>query len=205
MTAPDLKVDRRILRTRKLLWEALISLIEEKDYSEITIQDIADRANVNRVTFYLHYRDKQDLLVKSVEVIFDELVAETAPLTGEAFRLDVAPEGMTLVYRHIAGNAKFYRKLLGENGIPLLVDRLRKFLAELTMQRFRLVTDPDKPGPVPLEVVAEYAAGSIIGLITWWLENDMPIPPEEFSYQTLLLTAYGPYWGAGIELPKEQG
>ena len=118
MTAPDPKVDRRILRTRKLLWEALISLIEEKDYSEITIQDIADRANVNRVTFYLHYRDKQDLLVKSVEVIFDELVAETAPLTGEAFRLDVAPEGMTLVYRHIAENARFYRKLLGENGIP---------------------------------------------------------------------------------------
>jgi AcrR family transcriptional regulator len=201
MVHPDPKIDRRILRTRKLLWEALIALIEEKDYSEITIQDIADRANVNRVTFYLHYRDKQDLLVKSVEVIFEELVAKTAPLTGEAFRLDVPPEGMTLVYRHIAENAKFYRKLLGENGIPLLVDRLRRFLAELTMQRFRLAMPPGSPGPVPLEVVAEYAAGSIIGLITWWLENDMPIPPEQFSYQTLLLTAYGPYWGAGIQLP----
>ena len=203
MTAPDPKVDRRILRTRKLLWEALIALIEEKDYSEITIQDIADRANVNRVTFYLHYRDKQDLLVKSVEVIFEELTAKTTPLTGEDFRLDVAPEGMTLVYRHIAENARFYRKLLGENGIPLLVDRLRKFLAELTMQRFRLITRPESPGPVPLEVVAEYAAGSIIGLITWWLENDMPIPPEEFSHQTLLLTAHGPYWAAGIQPPEE--
>jgi AcrR family transcriptional regulator len=205
MTALDPKVDRRILRTRKLLWEALIALIEEKDYSDITIQDIADRANVNRVTFYLHYRDKQDLLVKSVEVIFEELTAKTTPMTGEAFRLDIAPEGMTQVYRHIAENARFYRKLLGENGIPLLVDRLRKFLAELTMQRFRLAVQPGSQGPVPLEVVAEYAAGSIIGLITWWLDNDLPIPPEEFSYQTLLLTAYGPYWGAGIQLPKEEG
>ena len=202
MSEPDRKIDRRVLRTRKLLWEALIALIEEKDYSEITIQDIADRANVNRVTFYLHYRDKQDLLVKSVEVIFEELAAKTTPLTGDAFRLDVAPQGMTLVYRHIAGNARFYRKLLSENGIPMLVDRLRKFLAELTMQRFQLAMPPGRKGPIPLEVVAEYAAGSIIGLITWWLENDMPIPPDEFSHQTLLLTAFGPYWGAGIEPPE---
>ena len=159
---------------------------------------------MNRVTFYLHYRDKQDLLVKSVEGFFAELVAKTTPLTGEAFRLDVAPEGLTLVYRHIAENARFYRKLLGENGIPLLVDRLRKFLAELTMQRFRMVARPETPGPIPLEVVAEYAAGSIIGLIIWWLENDMPIPPEEFSHQTLLLTAHGTYWAAASGCRKNR-
>jgi AcrR family transcriptional regulator len=205
MSDTDPKIDRRILRTRKLLWEALIALIQEKDYSGITIQDIADRANVNRVTFYLHYRDKQDLLVKSVEVIFAELAAKTTPLTGEAFRLDIPPQGMTLVYRYIAENARFYRIILGENGIPFVVDRFRKYLAALTMQRFRMVTAPEYRGRIPLEVVAEYAAGSIIGLITWWLENDMPVPPEEFAYQTLLLTAHGPYWGAGIEPPKERG
>src|SRR5664279_2590257 len=97
MTTSDPKIDRRILRTRKALWEALIALIEEKDYSEITIQDIADRADVNRVTFYLHYRDKQDLLESSVEVIFNELTSKITPLTGENFRFDVPPEGMTLV------------------------------------------------------------------------------------------------------------
>ena len=203
MTDTDPKIDRRILRTRKLLWEALIALIQEKDYSEITIQDIADRADVNRVTFYLHYRDKQDLLVKSVEVIFEELAARTSPLTGEAFRLDVPPEGMTQVYQYIAENAGFYRKLLSENGIPFLVDRLRKFLADLTIQRFRMVMQPGSAGPIPLEIVAEYAAGSIIGLITWWLENDMPIPPEEFAHQTLLLPAHGTYWAAGIQPPED--
>jgi len=205
MSEPAPKIDRRIQRTRKQLWEALIALIQEKDYSGITIQDIADRANVNRVTFYLHYRDKQDLLVKSVEVIFEELAAKTAPLTGEAFRLDVPPEGMTLVYRYIAENAGFFRIILGENGIPFVVDRFRRYLAGLTMQRFRMVMPPENPGRIPLEIVAEYAAGSIIGLITWWLENDMPIPPEEFAHQTLLLTAHGPYWAAGIEPPEEEG
>lgn len=202
MTIPTPKIDRRIARTRQMLWEALIALIQEKDYAEITIQDIADRANVNRVTFYLHYRDKQDLLEKSVEVIFNELEAKITPLTGEAFRLDVPPKGMTLVYQYIAENAKFYRIILGENGIPFLVTRFRAYLALVTIERFRLVTPQGAPPPVPLEIVAGYAAGSIIGLIAWWLENDMPITPEELAYQSLLLTAYGPYWAAGITPPK---
>jgi|SRR5271157_73059 len=204
MTLTTPKSDRRSLRTRKLLWHALIALIQEKDYSEITIQDIADRANVNRVTFYLHYRDKRDLLERSAETIFNDLISKTAPMTGENFRLDVPPEGMTLVYRYIAENAKFYRIVLGENGIPFLVNRLRQYLAELTIQRFRLVASPEGQGRVPLEIVAQYAAGSIIALISWWLENDMPVPPDEFSYQTLLLTAYGPYWAAGINPPKSE-
>jgi len=202
MTITEPKNDRRILRTRKLLWEALIAIIQEKEYSEITIQDIADRANVNRVTFYLHYRDKQDLLEKSVEVIFNELNSKIKPLSGENFRLDIPPEGMTLVYQYIAENAKFYRIILGENGIPFLVNRFRKLLSELAIQRFQLVAKQESKGRIPLEIVAQYAAGSIIGLINWWLENDMPIPPEEFSHQTLLLTAYGAYWGAGINPPK---
>lgn len=185
-----------------MLWEALIALIQEKEYSAITIQDIADRANVNRVTFYLHYRDKQDLLEKNVEVIVNDLNSKITPLTGENFRVDIPPEGMTLVYQYLSENAKFYRIILGENGIPFLVDRFRKYLTELAIQRFQMVTPLESQGRIPLEIVAQYAAGALIGLIIWWLENDMPIPPEEFAHQTLLLTAYGPYWGAGINPPK---
>lgn len=195
------KNDRRILRTRRVLWEALIALMQERDYSEITIQDIADRADVNRVTFYLHFRDKQDLLLHNVDAIFDELASKTPPLTRENFRTDVPPESMTLVYQYIAENAKFYRILLGEKGIPLAVNRLRKYLAELTIQRFQMFTAGESKARVSLELVSQYAAGSIIALISWWLENGMPIPPEEFAHQTLLLTAYGPYWAAGINPP----
>jgi AcrR family transcriptional regulator len=202
MTMPPSKNDRRILRTRKMLWEALIALIEEKEYSEITIQDIADRANVNRVTFYLHYRDKQDLLEKSVDVIFTDLTSKITPLSGENFRLDIPPQGMVLVYQFIAENAAFYRIILGKNGIPFLVNRLRNFLAEIAMQRLQPLAAQDQLRRIPIEVVAQYAAGSIIALISWWLENDLPIAPEEFAHQTLLLTAYGVYWGAGINPPK---
>src|SRR5450432_3226217 len=202
MTLAIPKNDRRILRTRKMLWEALIALIQDKDYSEITIQDIADRANVNRVTFYLHYRDKQDFLVQSMDVIFNDLISKITPLTGENFRTDIPPEGMTLVYQYIADNAKLYRIVLGDKGLPFLVNRFRKYLTDLTIQRFQMLATEENKERISLEVVAHYVAGSIIGLITWWLENDMPISPQEFAHQTLLLTSYGTYWAAGINPPK---
>jgi AcrR family transcriptional regulator len=202
MTVPNPKPDRRILRTRQMLSAALIALIQDKEFSEITIQDIADRANVNRVTFYLHFRDKQDLLLNSVEVIFEDLISKTAPLTGENLRTDVPPQDLTLVFRYLAENAKLYRIILGDKGIPFVVNRFRKYLAELTIQRFQMVSTQANTGMISAEVVGQYVAGSIIGLVTWWLENEMPISPEALAHQTLLLTAYGPYWGAGITSPN---
>jgi AcrR family transcriptional regulator len=202
MATPLPKNDRRSLRTRKLLWQALMALLQEKPYAEITVQEIADRANINRVTFYFHYRDKQDLLETSVEAIFNELNSQITPFTGEAFRFDIPPEGLSMVYRYIADNAAFYRIILGENGIPFLVNRLRRYITEVGMQRFQLLNTPESQRRVPLEMALQYAAGSVMGLIGWWLENDMPISPEEFAHQTLLLTAYGVYWGAGIDPPK---
>jgi AcrR family transcriptional regulator len=184
-----------------MLSDALIALIQDKDYSEITIQDIADRANVNRVTFYLHFRDKQDLLLNSAEVIFENLVSKTAPLTGENFRTDTPPQDLTLVFRYLAENAKLYRIILGDKGIPVVVNRFRRYLAELAIHRFQMVSTQSNKGLISPEVVGQYVAGSTIGLVNWWLENDMPISAEELAHQTLLLTAYGPYWGAGITPP----
>jgi AcrR family transcriptional regulator len=200
MTFINPKTDRRSLRTRKMLWEALIALIQEKDYAEITIQDIADKADVNRVTFYLHYRDKHDLLLNNIGLILDDLVAKIQPATGENFRTDVPPDGLTLAYQYVAENAKFYRIILGDKGIPVVVNRLRKYLTELSMQRLRLVQEGEPR--IPMEIVVEYSAGAMIALINWWLENDMPISAEELAHQTLLLTAYGVYWGAGIQPPE---
>ena len=67
------KVDRRILKTQESLKKAVIELMTEKNFDDITIQDIADRANVNRGTIYLHYQDKFDLLDKLIETHINEL------------------------------------------------------------------------------------------------------------------------------------
>ena len=86
-----------------------------------------------------------------------------------------------------------------------MVNRFRKYLAELAIQRFHMVSTQATKGPISAEVLGQYIAGSVIGLVNWWLESDMPISPEELAHQTLLLTAYGPYWGAGINPPEIKG
>jgi AcrR family transcriptional regulator len=65
------KIDPRIERTREMLRNALMALIQEKGFDAISVQDITERARLNRATFYLHYRDKQDLLIRTNEEVFD--------------------------------------------------------------------------------------------------------------------------------------
>ncbi|UHA62047.1 TetR/AcrR family transcriptional regulator [Metabacillus litoralis] len=73
------KTDLRVLRTKKLIKEALLKLIQEKSFESITIQDIADEALINRATFYLHYQDKYDLLEQVSNTYLQELMYEINP------------------------------------------------------------------------------------------------------------------------------
>src|SRR5579863_9077562 len=108
MTEPAKKIDRRIQRTHELLREALMALIEERGYEPISIQDITDRANVSRTTFYLHFRDKDDLLFTTMEELYDNLVEHVhiAPLREAS---DINGMVDSSDFRHVAEYAKFYR------------------------------------------------------------------------------------------------
>jgi AcrR family transcriptional regulator len=75
------KIDRRVSRTRNALREALLSLIEEQDYSTITVEEITARANIGRTTFYLHYRDKEDLLLEELADLMQELTQQIARIS----------------------------------------------------------------------------------------------------------------------------
>ena len=74
------KTDRRVLRTRRALREALLSLILEQGYESVTIEEITDRADVGRTTFYLHYRDKEELLLECINGAVDDLVEEVSSI-----------------------------------------------------------------------------------------------------------------------------
>ena len=68
------RVDRRVQRTRQLLNRALMELIVEKGYDSVTVQDIIDRANLGRSTFYAHYQDKDDLLFSGIDEVVHSLI-----------------------------------------------------------------------------------------------------------------------------------
>jgi len=191
---PEKRPDRRAVRTRRALREALIALILEKGYDAITVQDITDRADLNRGTFYLHYHDKQDLLLSSSADVFDELAAQLTPVTPEHLTIDVPERNLILIYQHVAANADFYRVMLGNHGVPAFIRRLRHIMAQWSLARLEALRALGVPlTSLPSEFTANYMSGAVIGVTEWWLENDMPLTPEELARCTLQLSVSGLY------------
>src|SRR5437868_4937351 len=105
----EVKVDRRKQRTRRMLREALISVILEKGYDAVTIQDITERADLRRATFYLHYKDKDELLMTVLQETFDELVEQIGPfMHGDILAGKTQVEPFRMTFRHVADNADLY-------------------------------------------------------------------------------------------------
>lgn len=180
------KVDRRISRTRRLLGEALVALILEKGYNAITIRDITDRADVAYATFFRHFDGKEALLAHLMEGVIDEL----ASLAGEDKQHRFETEGL-LFFRHVAENQALYRSLLSSRGSRQVARRLKETIAghvrPAAGAHYQAIDDP----VIPFEIVLNHIAASALELVAWWLENDMPYPPEEMAliYDRLIIQA----------------
>lgn len=195
------KMDRRAIRTRRALREALIALILEKGYEAITVQDITDRADLNRGTLYLHYHDKQDLLLSSSNDVFNEVLAQFTPISAQNLGMDIAEHHLTIVFQNAAANANFYRVMLGEHGVPAFITRLRHLLSQVSLERVQALKKIVPVKPFPSDLVASFSSGAVIGVLEWWLENDMPFAPEVVAQYTLQLSVSGLYPTLGIDNP----
>lgn len=164
-------LDRRIQRTRQLLQDALMSLILEMGYDSIRVQDITDRANFGRATFYLHYRDKEELLVKSLQAVCDDLVEHAQK------REEGTPIGL-VAFQHAEENRDLYRAILGAKGTPAITRQIRDYVTKDIFAKRRQHILPESSGNVPTEIYANFWVGALIGLIDWWLELDMPYSAE---------------------------
>jgi len=175
--------DRRVQRTRELLQKALIELISESEYDAITIQDIVDRANVGRTTFYLHYRSKDDLFMSCHEAIVSEFHSGPLyphPLSREELLSPEAPPGMTSAYRHLKdARARLYPIFQGKDG-PLILRRIRDWSAQEIEANLRAAF-AGADSTIPFDVLANYLAGAQIALVQWWLEKRQPYTPENLA------------------------
>lgn len=184
----EAKLDRRKVRTRRMLREALIQLILEKGYEAVTIQDITDRADLRRATFYLHYRDREELLLSALAETFDELVQQIEPLMkGDALGGKTQLETFLVTFKHVEENHDLYRIILGGQGAAPIARRIRDYLADHIQQGLSSL----KPEGVPLEVLANYIAGTELALITWWLEHHRPYPAEQMAVMAQRLVLNG--------------
>jgi AcrR family transcriptional regulator len=185
--AAERKIDRRVNRTRRQLREALFTLILERGYDAVTVEEITTRANVGRTTFYLHYHDKEDLLMESIGELVDDLIEQMARIPLVEWKLESgAPSpAITLPFRHVASNARLYRIVLRGDGTYSVSRRLREIIVQASAEMIGVLLERDKLGglnpQVPMEVFMNYLAGAWLGLITWWLENEMPYSAEQIA------------------------
>lgn len=197
--------DRRVERTRRLLSQALLQLIIEQGFDQISVQDITDRANVSRATFYLHYRDKDELLFSSMQAIYDDLMRDFPVVTRETvLREDEPAELMVSTdFRHVAAHADFYRVMLSERGVSAFVVKVEDYLARIFEAKLLQPLAPvDGEPPVPLGLIARYLAAGEVGLMRWWLSDGRAYSPEAMARLTYRLCAFGMWWALGLDVPR---
>lgn len=189
-------IDRRTVRTRRLLRDALMDLALEKGYDGITVEEITERADLGRTTFYLHYRDKDELFLESIEATANELMHQVQLMDGNQGIPGAPSTPFELAFRHAAENSTLYRILLKSDAAAKALARLRTFISNSArdylpalayygqMPREMSQGKPVQSPPIPPQVlhqVSDYFASSLLGMLTWWLEEGMPHPPDEMA------------------------
>jgi AcrR family transcriptional regulator len=186
------KPDRRIQRTRQSLRTALMELIKEKEYDALSIEEITERANVGRTTFYLHYKDKEDLLMEEFSTILYEraMVLSEIPFSVWLQVSDEDPKNskpsqpLLLVFQHIYENSELYYLLLKSTNSSKIIERIRKVTTDSIVKFVEAKKETD-PIPllseVPIEFFAAFFSGALISVVSWWIREDMRHTPEEVT------------------------
>lgn len=171
--------DRRVRRTRATLNDALIALLRERRYDDITVQDILDRANIGRSTFYSHFYDKDDLLLNG----FGRLSAlfHARPDGAECFSL--------AFFQHTAQHKAEYHALVGSAGGEQLLRQVEQFLAQQLALRIEPLLPSAAPAPELRELATTHCVRTLFEMMVWWFGLPQPCSVAQLSalYQSLVL------------------
>ena len=182
--------DRRIERTRRLLHKALMSLILEKKYESITVQEILDRADVGRSTFYMHFQNKDELLFSGFHYLQSflesvQITSKTAP--GKSYERII---GFSLaMFEHAYEYRRVNRALLGSSAEFVVRRRIHSVLAGIVRRELKLQLLKRGGSNVSPELLAHFLVSAYISVMTWWLNSKNPVSPKEIdvAYRHLVL------------------
>jgi AcrR family transcriptional regulator len=171
------KIDRRVLRTRDALGDALVNLMIEKPFETITVQHVLSRAGIGRSTFYAHYRDKEDLFMSDVEEFWEGMSTLISRRKESSDR--VAP--VTELFAHVAEAREFYATLVTSGKIQDVLELGRGQFARGIENRFLELPRARAIGIARRPAVAYALAGALMSLLSWWVDRGMPSSPEQMD------------------------
>ncbi|NHN32838.1 TetR/AcrR family transcriptional regulator [Paenibacillus agricola] len=169
------KIDRRIRKSQEAIKMAVIKLMNEKNFDQITIQDISDRADVSRRTIYLHYMDKFDLLDKLIEEHIDKLLELCDSAGNDADYMDA----VLLWFEYFESHYLFFSAMLASKGSSFFRNRFLEFFLQELKKKENDMPEGNNQGLTDGEDVdTQFLGAAIVGVMEWWFKNGKPYPPH---------------------------
>ncbi len=184
--------DRRVQRTQQLIRSALFSLIQEKGYEALSVQDIIDRADVGRATFYAHFDSKDDLLVSGFEHLKANLKARQQEARGARLPQDRVFAFSYELFAHVQEFRQLFKAMVGKHSGAIVVRTIQKLLLDLIRNEVKQPVSRDNDSSLPSEALAQFIAGGLMGLLTWWLNDRTAISVDEVNamFRKLAIPAF---------------
>lgn len=174
--------DRRIRKTRAALKKSLAILMQQKSVKDISVKELTELADVNRGTFYLHYKDVFDLLEQSEKDLLDELHAVISPISAETIKNKPALL-FEKVYELCAENADLVRILLGENGDIKFLNSLNTFLKEKCVNEWSPFIRQTELKY--FDAFFSFLVGGCSSLLQYWFSTGMKQSPKQLAAITV--------------------
>lgn len=191
--------DRRVRRSRRALRTALVDLVLEKGFRAITVDEIVERADVARATFYAHYRDKDDLLVDIVRDLTEER-ERPLPAIEQAHEKGFTGLPVRYIFEHAERERAAYQVILRGEGDGRA---LREFFALTSRRAEQLFRDRGErlgvTPRVPFDVIARAWTGELVAVLAWWVENDTGYSVTEVTRYLRDLSVHGRAWASGLD------
>ena len=173
-------VDRRIERTQQLLHRALMALVQEKGFESVTVQEIIDRANVGRATFYAHFASKGDLLASGIERLSATLKERQRQAAATAGGDDIQLFAFSReLFTHANEHRAVFRAMVGKHSGAVVQQLLHKMLVDLVREEVKRHVRERGANGTPTEAIAQFIGGGLFGLLIWWGNGKMRMPIDE--------------------------
>ena len=184
----------KVEKTKKLIKEMLLDLIEEKGFESISVRDITLKAGLNRGTFYLHYRDKYDLMEKSqneiLEGLQDRLLFIRPKEMNEFYSNDEVYPPILNVYHYLKENQRFIKILISTKGDPAFPKKMKEQIKKTIYEKLVDLLEEEYIIEIPHEYTTAFISSAFFGLMEQWLEKEEPITPEEMAIMHMKLLKF---------------
>lgn len=174
--------DRRIQKTRMALHEALINLMRERPYESIMVKHILDRANVGRSTFYMHYRDKDELLLAGIGHLQSHLQEAQHNAKSTAKNNCDRVIGFSLaMFEHAYDHQDVYRTLVGGKAWLVIRGKMEDMIVQIIKKEAKSYFKQKETTDIPFELFAQTIGSIFWSVSTWWLDHKKPMTPERIN------------------------